>query len=101
MYLKIAEVAKANRGWNMRQVAEELKIEHQTVLYWNQGRAYPRLPTLVRLCRALHCTFEELLSDNQLLTDDEPEPSINYEPLRKKGHCPQIITAYRGGMGVF
>ena len=63
MRLLISEVAYRNKGWNMRKLADRLAVDHQTVMYWNQGRAYPRFPTLVRLCRLLECTFEELLVD--------------------------------------
>jgi DNA-binding Xre family transcriptional regulator len=62
--LLISEVAYRKKGWNMRKLADRLAVDHQTVMYWNQGRAYPRFPTLVRLCRLLECTFEELLEDN-------------------------------------
>ena len=61
MRLQIAEVARRNKGWSMRKLADKLQVEHQTVMYWNQGRAYPRLPMLVRLCRLLACRFEELI----------------------------------------
>ena len=67
MRLQIAEVARRNKGWSMRKLADKLQVEHQTVMYWNQGRAYPRLPMLVRLCRLLGCRFEELIEDE----DDE------------------------------
>ena len=63
MRLRIAEVAHRNKGWNMRKLADRLELDHQTVLYWNQGRSYPRLPVLVKLCRLLGCTLEELLVD--------------------------------------
>ncbi len=63
MRLRIAELARLNKGWSMRKVAERLKMEHQTILYWNQGRTCPRVPTLMRLCRLLECTVEELLDD--------------------------------------
>lgn len=63
MRLLIAEVAYRKKGWNMRKVADRLELDHQTVMYWNQGRAYPRFVTLVRLCRLLGCTLEELLSE--------------------------------------
>jgi transcriptional regulator with XRE-family HTH domain len=62
MRLKIAHYARLRRGWNMRQVADALGVEHQTVLYWNQGRAYPRLLMLLKLLRELSCTLEELVS---------------------------------------
>ena len=45
----------------MKRLAVELDIEYQTVLYWNQGRSFPRLKTLYRLCQVLDCTLEELV----------------------------------------
>lgn len=61
MRLKISEIAFKNKGWNMRKVAERLEVPHQTVLYWNQGRSTPRLRMLIRLCRLLECTLEDLV----------------------------------------
>lgn len=63
MRLRISEVAYRKKGWNMRKVADKLAVDHQTVMYWNQGRSYPRFVTLVRLCRLLECNFEDLLAD--------------------------------------
>lgn len=61
MRLRVAEVAARNKGWNMRKLAEKLELDHQTVLYWNQGRSCPRLPALLKLCRLLECSVEDLL----------------------------------------
>jgi transcriptional regulator with XRE-family HTH domain len=61
MKLNIAHYAALRRGLNMRQIADALGIEHQTVMYWNQGRAHPRLPMVLRLLYELRCTFEELV----------------------------------------
>lgn len=63
MRLQIAEVAYRQKGWNMRKVADKLDVDHQTVMYWNQGRAYPRFLTLIRLCRLLECHLEDLLAE--------------------------------------
>jgi DNA-binding XRE family transcriptional regulator len=63
MRLQIAEIARRNKGWNMRKLAEKLDLDHQTVMYWNQGRSYPRFPVLIKLCRLLECTLEDLLTD--------------------------------------
>ena len=63
MRLRIAEVAYRNKGWSMKKLAEQLDLDHQTVLYWNQGRTYPRLPTLIQMCRLLRCKFEDLIED--------------------------------------
>jgi transcriptional regulator with XRE-family HTH domain len=60
MPLNIAKVAK-KKGWTLKRVADELDQEYQTVLYWNQGRSYPRVPTLFKLCQILDCTLDDLM----------------------------------------
>ncbi len=64
MRIRVAEIARRNKGWNMRKVSEKLNIDHQTVLYWNQGRTIPRLPMLMRLCRLLACSVEDLVEEH-------------------------------------
>ena len=59
--LRVAELALAYRGWNMRHLSEQLDVDHQTVMYWNQGRAFPRLPMLLKVCQLLGCTLDELV----------------------------------------
>jgi transcriptional regulator with XRE-family HTH domain len=59
--IRVAEVARQQKNWSMRRVSEELEVDHQTVLYWNQGKSYPRLPMLVRLLKLLGCSFQELV----------------------------------------
>ena len=63
MRIRVREIAYRNRGWSMRVLADKLEVDHQTVLYWNQGRSHPRLPMLMRLCRLLRCAVEELVED--------------------------------------
>lgn len=59
--IRIAETVCQNNGWTMRQLAERVGVDHQTVMYWNQGRAFPRLPMLLRLCRLAGCTLDEII----------------------------------------
>jgi transcriptional regulator with XRE-family HTH domain len=58
--IKVHESAKA-KGLSMREVATQLGVDHQTVLYWNQGRALPRLPMFLRLSVLLDCKLDTLL----------------------------------------
>jgi transcriptional regulator with XRE-family HTH domain len=58
--IKVHESAKA-KGLSMREVATQLGVDHQTVLYWNQGRALPRLPMFLRLSQLLDCKLDTLL----------------------------------------
>lgn len=109
MRLRIAEVAYGNKRWTMRKLAEKLELDHQTVMYWNQGRSYPRLPTLVKMCRLLDCTMEDLLVPDEveaLLQAGEPDAFENSDknmleniPERRKGHAPQIVTSHNCRMG--
>lgn len=58
--IKVHESAKA-KGFSMREVARQLGVDHQTVLYWNQGRALPRLPMFLKLSQLLDCKLDTLL----------------------------------------
>ena len=64
MRIRVAELAMQQRGWTMRILSEKLDVDHQTVMYWNQGRAVPRLPMLLRLARLLGCTLDELVLED-------------------------------------
>ncbi len=59
--LRISELTGQKLGWTMKQLSEFLDVEHQTVMYWNQGRAYPRLPTMMKLCKVLNCDLTDLI----------------------------------------
>lgn len=93
--LDVQTIARRNKGLNMREVAE-LGLDHQTVMYWNQGRSYPRLPTLLQLCRLLECTVEDLIVEDIQAGEAEP---LEYFPERRRGHAPQIVTSQRYQMG--
>lgn len=109
MRLLVAEVARRNKGWSMARLADKLELDHQTVMYWNQGRSYPRLPALVKMCRLLECTLEELLDPRELkelLQAGEPESFedssgniLENIPERRLGHAPQIVTSHGCRMG--
>ncbi|MEB3245538.1 MAG: helix-turn-helix transcriptional regulator [Vampirovibrionales bacterium] len=60
MRLRVAEAAAHYRRWTMKELAEALDVDHQTVMYWNQGRAYPRVPMLVRLAGLIGCSVADL-----------------------------------------
>jgi DNA-binding XRE family transcriptional regulator len=61
MRIRIAESARDYRGWTMKTLADELDVDHQTVLYWNQGRSFPRLPMFVRIAALLGCSMHDLV----------------------------------------
>jgi transcriptional regulator with XRE-family HTH domain len=61
MRMRITELACRQKGWTMKKLADAMGVEHQTVMYWNQGRAFPRLPMLIRLCRLLGCKLDDMI----------------------------------------
>jgi len=63
MRIRIRELA-AVRGLTMKQLAERLAISHQTVLYWNQGRSFPRLGMLTVLQRFFRCSLDDLVEES-------------------------------------
>lgn len=52
---------------NMRHLSELIDKDHQTVLYWNQGRAIPDLQTTMALLGILGVTLEELVVTNPFI----------------------------------
>lgn len=58
--LKVAEACLA-KGWTLRELADRMDLDPQTVYYWNQGRSRPRLNSLLKLCALLECGVEDLL----------------------------------------
>lgn len=81
MRLRIAELARQKKGWNIKRVAQALDVEYQNVLLWNQGRAYPRLPMLLRLSRLFCCRIDTLLELTEKSTPTKKRP---YPPRRKQ-----------------
>ncbi len=61
--LRISELSQHLRGWTMKELSEHLMVDHQTVMYWNQGRSYPRLPMMIKVCHLLGCNLDELIDD--------------------------------------
>lgn len=54
----------ARRCMTMKQLSIRLNISHQTVLYWNQGRSFPRLGMLKTLQRFFRCSLDDLVEES-------------------------------------
>jgi len=62
---QIAQRRKA-KGWSLQQLAVQVGIKRQTLHMYEQGTAWPSLPTLLDLAVVLGCTPNDLLG----LSDD-------------------------------
>lgn len=58
--IRLSELCR-RRGISIKAMASQLGIEYQTAMYWNQGRAYPRLPMMFRLAQFFDCPFDLLI----------------------------------------
>ena len=56
----IAEVRK-DHGDTQAKLAQKLNVVPQTVQAWEQGRSYPPLETLVKICRLYSVSADYLL----------------------------------------
>ena len=75
--LKISELCTAQNR-TMDDLALQMRCDPQTVYMWNQGRSVPRLPTFVRLMRALKCTWDQIIDDiGGAETDEEATKRID------------------------
>lgn len=63
--LDIANVARRQKGWSMTRLAEEMDIDPQAVMNWNQGVCFPRLPRLWKVAKILGVTMDELILEEE------------------------------------
>ena len=52
---------REQRGWSMRLLAMKLKVAPTQVLFWEKGRAKPRLKSVTRIAKMLDISQQELL----------------------------------------
>lgn len=69
--------ALAAKGWDQKQLAEELGVSGQAVTNWMKGVDFPRPATLLKLASTLALGFDQLV-----LADEANQPVIAF---RKKG----------------
>lgn len=53
--------ARQKAGMKQSDVAGKVKVASTTIANYEQGRADPQIPLLVRICYALNCSADELL----------------------------------------
>ncbi|WP_428421104.1 ImmA/IrrE family metallo-endopeptidase [Methylibium sp.] len=71
------KAALAAKGWDQKQLAEELGVSGQAVTNWMKGVDFPRPATLLKLASTLALGFDQLV-----LADEAHQPVIAF---RKKG----------------
>ena len=52
-----------NSGKKKADIARELGVDHTNISAYANGRAFPSLITLKKLCRVLDCTYEDILGE--------------------------------------
>jgi transcriptional regulator with XRE-family HTH domain len=67
-----------------KELADLLGLEAQTYNKYEQGRAFPKYPILIRICRELGCSVEELLYGASKGKRADDPPDLNPIPLRRK-----------------
>ena len=53
--------ARQKAGMKQKDVACKVKVAPPTISNYEQGRADPQIPLLIRICHALNCSADELL----------------------------------------
>ncbi len=77
VHSKSVRAALAAKGWDQKQLAEELGVSGQAVTNWMKGVDFPRPATLLKLASTLALGFDQLV-----LADQADQPVIAF---RKKG----------------
>lgn len=60
-----------------KQIADALGLDRSTYSYYETGKSYPTLPTLIRLAKIFNTTTDELLDVSSTLTVRESRSAYN------------------------
>jgi transcriptional regulator with XRE-family HTH domain len=52
---------RTKRGWSLRELAAESGVHHMSLYRLESGKLDPQLSTLLKLCRALGITLNQLV----------------------------------------
>lgn len=58
---------RKNKELTQQQVAEQLHVSRKTISGWENGRTYPDISTVVKLCDLYQVSLDDLLRDDHLL----------------------------------
>jgi DNA-binding Xre family transcriptional regulator len=53
-------VLMTNKGFTLQTLAKESGISEKTLWSMIKGRSFPRLDTILLICKSLNCTMDEL-----------------------------------------
>lgn len=62
---KLSKLRKEN-NLSQETLAEKLGMSRQAISKWESGSSYPDMATMIRVCKILNCTLEDLLDDDTL-----------------------------------
>jgi hypothetical protein len=71
-------------GWDAKQIADNYKLPHRSVLRWLAGKHCPRLPRLKELCRTLHWNYDMLFRREALLEDQFENQHLDLVALNQR-----------------
>lgn len=73
---KLAKQRKDN-NLSQEQLADRLGVSRQAVSKWESGSSYPDMDKMIKMCKILNCTLEDLLDDGTISKDTRKETKIN------------------------
>lgn len=59
--LQLKEAAKKFKNWGIYRLAIELDMNQQCVYAWAWGKTSPSIANLLKICKVLECTPNDLL----------------------------------------
>lgn len=67
--------ARVNKGYTQKELAELIGISHYTLLKWEKGKSFPKVPQIQKLEELLGITYNDIifLSDSCLKDNKREE----------------------------
>ena len=89
MFAQKIKQLRVDRGLSQQYLADQLKVQQQTVYKWERGLAYPNIETLKALAKYFNVSIDYLLDnespDRPCLTDERAKLVNDFEELTPDG----------------
>jgi transcriptional regulator with XRE-family HTH domain len=74
------------RGMTDAELARQLDCQRSTVLHWKRGSHFPRADMLLKICRVLECSADELLGQEKTVGISLAKHNALYKAVTQQGH---------------
>ena len=88
-------ICRKRIGISQHELAEKMGVTYQAISQYERGKREPKIEQVQRICEALGCTLDEMLSDVEIAPSEPTGPCVNNrirEIRNARGYTQQTLA---------